>query len=373
MSESKISRLEIAHIVSYISQDGAYGGPVAVAMGQVAELARRGHDIELIAGWDGVQTLEIPLSKIRLFGVQRVGPGFIGLISLRLWRQVFIGSRNVDIFHIHMGRDPISLFSALIVTLRGIPFVAQTHGMVMPRKSWAVILLDTLITRRVLNSARRVLVLTDIEAEGIQQICRGKAEVELIPNGIRIPEPTVAERDMRKILFLARLHPRKRVIAFAEMCRLLRDANIEFTAHVVGPDEGDLAALVEFIEAFGLSSHIFYEGSVSHGQSTAWLSRSSVFVLPSVGEVFPMTVLEALAAGTAVVTTDDSGLAPTLRILDAAAVTDGSPEELADAVAKILTDEEYRTTLVRNGSHAIERHMSVGAVVAQLELSYMSK
>lgn len=361
---------KITHVVSYVSQDGAYGGPVAVAMGQVAALASRGHDSQLLAGWDGFQYVDIPNARVTLFAVQRIGPGFIGLVSPKLWMLLLRKPSQREVFHIHMGRDPISLISAWILFLRRIPYVVQTHGMIMPRRSLSVRLLDIAVTRRVLKSARRVLVLTTAEANGINGICQGAASVELIPNGITLAPRLPIERRINRILFLARLHPRKRVMAFAEMCRLLVDAGVDFTAHVVGPDEGDLVSLRAYIQEFGLSRNLTYEGSVGPGESAQWLASCGVFVLPSVGEVFPMTILEALAAGTPVVTTKDSGLAPMLEDLGAAAVTDGSPQELANEVAKLLGDEGYRSSLIDQGYRAVEQELSIGAVAAQLETAY---
>jgi glycosyltransferase involved in cell wall biosynthesis len=214
------------------------------------------------------------------------------------------------------------------------------------------------------------LVLTDVEAEAIRTISRGQAEVEIIANGIALAPQSRKSRDERSLLFLARLHPRKRVLAFAEMCRLLRDKGTEFRAYVVGPDEGDLGRLHDYINKFDLSEHISYEGAVGPGQSGEWLAASGVFILPSVGEVFPMTVLEALAGGTPVVTTADSGLAPKLSALGAAIITDGSPEAMAAGVEKILQEPEFRKSLCAGGFSAVNSELSIAAVAGKLESIY---
>lgn len=341
-----------------------------MAVGQTEELARRGHDVELLAGWDGLQGLVIPQVRVTLRRVHRVGRGFVGLLSPRLWVDVVKAAMHADIFHIHMGRDPLSLISALLISVSGRPFVVQTHGMVLPRRSRVVRLLDLLATRRVLKSARRVLVLTNDEADAIRVVSQNKATVEIIANGIRLQEKPPVSRAERRLLFLARLHPRKRVMAFAEMCRLLRDRGTDFSAHVVGPDEGDLAQLIEYIAAHDLTEHLFYEGPVGPGESAEWLATSGVFILPSVGEVFPMTILEALATGTPVITTTDSGLAEKLSALGAAVITDGAAESLAEAVESIFRDPEYRKSLSASGLQAVETELSISAVASQLERAY---
>jgi glycosyltransferase involved in cell wall biosynthesis len=364
--------LKIVHVVSYVSADGAFGGPVAVAVGQATELARTGHTVKLFAGWDGVQSLDLSPVLVRLSRVRRLGPGFGGMVSPKLWMDILRAAKHVDVYHVHMGRDPLSLISAVLAHLSGRPYVLQTHGMVLPRRSIVIRLLDLILTRPVLNKARRVLVLTEAEASAISTVSRGRAKVEIIANGIACRPQPQGTRDERSLLFLARLHPRKRVLAFAEMCRLLRDGDTRFRAYIVGPDEGDLAVLNEYIKKFNLSEYVSYKGAVGPGESFKWLAASGIFVLPSVGEVFPMTVLEALSSGTPVITTADSGLARKLLAFGAAIVTDGSPEAMAAGVERIFHEPEFRRSLRTGGLSAVNSELSITAVAGKLESIYQS-
>ena len=140
----------------------------------------------------------------------------------------------------------------------------------------------------------------------------------------------------------------------------------------IGRDEGDLPALQEAITKLNLDSHVKYEGTLSQGSAVERLAQAGVFVLPSFGEVFPMTVLESLVAGTPVVTTDQSGLAGLLTRWNAAIVTDGSPQQLMEAVSKILTDPKERKILTSNGSMAVEEEFSIDIVANQLSRMYLA-
>ena len=84
-------------------------------------------------------------------------------------------------------------------------------------------------------------------------------------------------------------------------------------------------------------------------------------------------VLEALAEGTPVVCTHSSGIAAELARREAALVTDGSPEALADAVGRLLLDEALRRRLAEAGRRAIEEVFSVRAVVDRLEELYRAR
>jgi hypothetical protein len=98
--------VRIAHVLTYVSADGAYGGPLAVLVAQCRELAARGHTVEVFAGWDGVATLEIPGVTVHLFPVVRAVPmGFSGLVSPALFRAVTTRLREFDVLHVHLSRD----------------------------------------------------------------------------------------------------------------------------------------------------------------------------------------------------------------------------------------------------------------------------
>jgi hypothetical protein len=58
--------MRILHVVTLVSADGAYGGPVAVAVAQTQALAELGHDVTLLAGWDGRAKLSAPKVDVQL-------------------------------------------------------------------------------------------------------------------------------------------------------------------------------------------------------------------------------------------------------------------------------------------------------------------
>lgn len=362
--------MRIVHVVTYVSRDGSFGGPTAVALAQLSSLAKQGHEVELVSAWDGHEVLEVPGVKVNLFKARKLWPGFTGIIAPSLILYLIKSLDRETAFHIHLGRDLVTLGAATIGLLKSISYVVQTHGMVMPSTKKLTKILDQILTRRVLTSANKVLVLTKVEERGVSQVKRSCDGIVQIPNGISTMDTTEIVRDERTILFLARLHPRKRVLAFVEMCSLLANEGVAFQAYVIGPDEGDLEPLQRAIKRMNLSDYVIYEGSIRQGSSIERLAQAGIFVLPSFGEVFPMTVLESLAAKTPVVTTSQSGLASQLSFLKAAIITDGSPQELMASVKEILNNRDKRDMLVLNGVKAIENEFSIATITQKLEVIY---
>jgi glycosyltransferase involved in cell wall biosynthesis len=366
--------LRIAHVVTYVSDDGAFGGPVAVAVSQARELAARGHQVTLLAGWDGKLALDIPNVDIVLFKALFVpGLGFSGAAAPGLTGYIRAHADEIDVLHIHAGRHAIALGAARLARQLEIPYLIQTHGMVMPDTRLKARVLDIVSTRPALRGASSILVLTEKEKRGVLAVSPdSKRDVRLIRNGLSNesrPKSHSHELGLPNVLFLARLHPRKRVIAFAEMAHILMKRGVVASFAVVGPDEGDLDSLHRFIEKHEMPA-FEYEGPISPRFAASRLARASVYVLPSMGEVFPMTVLESLSVGTPVVLTKDCGIAEELSSLNAALVTNGSPEELADAVQSLIQPGPGFKDLTAGMRHAMSKFFSISNVADELDELY---
>jgi glycosyltransferase involved in cell wall biosynthesis len=365
--------VRIAHVVTYVSSDGAFGGPVAVALAQTEELARRGHEVELLAGWDGRATLPAGRVTRRLFPVHRVGPGFVGLAAPGLWAYLRRNRHRYDAVHVHLGRDLITLVAANLVLSGGNVLAVQTHGMVMPRSGALARTVDAVATRRALGSAAAVLVLTETERLGLATLLGGRgARIRAIANGVPAPaeQPRIERSAPPVVMFLARLHPRKRVLAFAAAARLLVDMGSPARFEIFGPDEGDLPALRAYLDEHRLTDRVKYLGPIPQGGACDQLRRAAVYVLPSFGEVFPMTILESLSVGTPVVLTTDCGISAELAGRGGAIVTDGSPERLAAAIDRLLRDGELRADQIVAGNACVADWLSIEAVGAVLEEIY---
>ena len=113
-----------------------------------------------------------------------------------------------------------------------------------------------------------------------------------------------------------------------------------------------------------------YLGPVDHTAAVRSIAEADVYVLPSFDEPFGMTILEALSVGTPVVCTTSTGISDQLSERGAAAITDGSPEALAQAIIGILTDPPRRDALVAAGHRAIDEVFSIATVASMLEDIY---
>lgn len=363
--------VRVLHIVPLASDDGSFGGPLRVALNQVGELRRRGHEATLVAGTSRRVRVNTVVDgvPVQLFPTRRlVRRGFAGLVSPAMIRWLWASVRHFDVVHVHAGRDLVSLAALQVASFRRMPFLTQTHGMIMPDARRAVRIVDALAARRLLRRAGARLVLTDEEERGLYRLLSGSATSRLV-NGIkghdRLAEPTRGD-----VLFLARLHPRKRPELFVEAAAALHARFPALRWSIVGPDEGQLGAVLRRVEELDATGYVRYEGTLSYDEVADRMRRAEIYVLPSVDEPFPMSLVEALALGVPSVCTDSCGLAPLLRSRGAASVVGPSLDDLVAGVEELAADPGLRSLRARRAVDLVDRELSIGAVADELERTY---
>ena len=363
--------MRILHLVTLVSPEGAFGGPVRVASNLAAEQRARGHEVMIAAGTTGYDVPPTRLDGTALHSepLRRVAPGgFSGLASTRLSRWVDRAVRGADVVHAHLARDLVTLPGARSAARHGTPYVVQPHGMVMPSDSPLAPVLDTALTRSVLRSAGAVLHLTPVERAGLLEVAGTDLPFVELPNGV--PTAPVAPLPPQvEVLYCARLHARKRPLFFVETATRLLGEGVDARFTLVGPDEGEGPAVQAAIDAFG-DPRITWEGPLEPALTLARMARASLFVLPSVDEPYPMAVLEALSVGRGVVITDTCGLAPIIGASGAGVVADASSESLTAAVRGLLASDLAAVGAIARAT--AEEQFSMTAVGDRLEAVYAS-
>lgn len=365
--------MRILHVVSFISPDGAFGGPIRVAEHQASALRERGHGVTVLAGQRGYDPPLPSSEELRLFRARRLLPTgtFAGIAAPRMlpaaWREI----RRSDVVHVHVARDLLTLPVALLTTQLGVPCVVQPHGMIDESDRRSAHLLDRLATRRVLRRAGRVLVFRDVERRSLEAVVGGPLPTVMVRNAVPGVADVPALPVVPEVLFCARLHERKRPVSFARMARALLDDGVDASFVLVGPDEGEGAAVEAEVRAVGDPRRLRWEGALDRDAVLARMGRSSVLVLPSFDEPYPVSVLEAMSLGRPVVVTETNGLAP--EVADSGSgivVRDDDLESLVAAVRELLAAPERVAEMGDRARRATSERFSLPGVAAVLEDVY---
>jgi len=362
--------MRIVSVVTLFTPDGAYGGPTRVALNQVRALRDAGHEVELAAaalGYGAERPSVVDGVRVRLFPARRAVPrtGFAGLASPGLQRWLTGALPTADVVHVHLARDFVTLPAVRRARRSGTPYVVQTHGMIDASSHPLALPLDAAWTRPALRHAASVLYLTGRERRDLRAVAGQDLPFVELANGIDIP-PRRDRDTPPEVLFLARLAPRKRPTAFVRAAQQLaaRHPTVMFT--LVGPDEGEGDAVRGLLALDDAGGRIRWEGALPLDTSRERVARATVSVLPSVDEPFPMSVIEAMAAGVPVVVTTTCGLAGHITRSGAGVVAGQSVDELVGAVERLLADPTAARQAGDAGRRMCEQELSMAAVVSTL-------
>ncbi|MBI2216455.1 MAG: glycosyltransferase family 4 protein [Candidatus Rokubacteria bacterium] len=119
--------------------------------------------------------------------------------------------------------------------------------------------------------------------------------------------------------------------------------------------DGSLRAELERTAARIGLDRVRFAGSVPHAEMPALYDGADIVLNPSTVDNSPNSVLEALAAGAPVVSTDVGGVRHIVRHEESALlVPPGVPDAMADAVERLLDDPALATRLAEGGRRAVD-------------------
>lgn len=203
------------------------------------------------------------------------------------------------------------------------------------------------------------------------------ARIVAVPWGIpldavpmRAAPPDSAGRGFR-IGFVGRIERRKGQAELVESLARLRDMGVEVTLELIGPvaEEAYLREVVEEADRLGVTRHLRLHGTVDDVYAIA--GEWDVFVSASADEGQGMAVLEAMALGVPVVSTDVAGVRDFLRGWENAVVVRlPSPAAIAAAVKWVIEDPALGRRLARNARRMVERDYAWDQTIARMDALY---
>jgi phosphatidylinositol alpha-mannosyltransferase len=335
-------------------------------------LRLRGHDVRILTSSHGLQ-------RASEGDVIRIGKGFsvpsngsVGTITLspRYVSQVqeVLDHERFDLLHFH---EPFVPFLSLVVLRQSRSVNVATfhaYGGFSPAYEFG---------SRVMSSyAERLHGRIAVSAAARHFIDRFfPGDYKVIPNGVDTGRfaravPIARWRDgTRNILFVGRFEPRKGLLDLLKAYRVLRRTHCECRLLVVGGGPQEREAR-RYVLTRGLGG-VEFLGRVSDERRDALFKTADVYCSPATGrESFGIVLLEAMAAGTAIVCSDIHGYKGVARRgREALLVPPHDSKALAAALTRVLGDEPLREEMAASG---IERaaEFSWERVTAKVEDYY---
>lgn len=146
--------------------------------------------------------------------------------------------------------------------------------------------------------------------------------------------------------------------------------NTKYKILIIGDGE-DYKKIKKQIELFGLEHQVFLLGFIP--DAARYLKGLDVFVLPSVKEGLPYTILEAMAAGISIIATDVGGLPDLIQNGEnGILVRPKNPEALAASLMTLLNDVPLRARLGSAEKHAFKPQFRLETMIQKMIDVYRS-
>jgi glycosyltransferase involved in cell wall biosynthesis len=298
-----------------------------------------------------------------LFAPIYFGGALLSLIALRL-------TGKVDLVHINVvqrGSAVRKLMLARLTRALGAKYIFHLHGSEF-RQYWES--RSPSVSRKLtdaFNRAACTLVLGRVWAEFV----KGRAPESRI---VVLPNATVSPAKGRDhlggegpvhILFLGRVGQRKGVPDLIEaLARIAPEAG--WRATIAG--DGDVAGAQVRIAAAGLADRVELTGWVGPDGVNRLLSAADVLVLPSHDENLPLSVIEGMAYGLAVVATPVGAVCDIIRQDETGLLTPpGDPARLAENLRRLVADAALRAKLGANARALHASRLNVESYMAALK------
>lgn len=168
-----------------------------------------------------------------------------------------------------------------------------------------------------------------------------------------------------QLLFLGWLVKEKGILELLQSCRELVNTH-EFRLVIAGRGHAEEAAR-KFVDWSGLSCSVHFAGWVHDETLERLLAESDILVLPSWAEGLPNAMIEAMAAGLAVVVSAVGNVPDVVTDgVEALLVPPKQPALLKQAIQKLLDDETLRQQLAARGHAFVRERYAVELAVQRL-------
>jgi len=356
---------------------GRTGGAERQAQLQAEELVRRGHQVTVVCprepGLDSGGTINGV--RIRRFRIPWASTGRRPLQALQLTLFLMRNLRHYDLVHVHLAGLQTEVATPL-AHLFGRPLYVKVatggeHGDVL--NYWS---LPGLPRRYGLRHADRVQAISKQIAEDLRSVGIAEQAIVQLPNGVDIARFRPGQRDESRaalrermrlpadrllVLFVGRFDAQKGLFELLDAWKQLAFENA--TLLLVGGSEW---SPVDFLDLGG--KHVELRGFTP--EIGDYYRAADVFVLPSHSEGMSNALLEAMTSGLAVISTRVGAAEEMVEHeRNGLLVTPGSVDELAEALARLVTDESLRARLAREAAASVDVY-DLHHIVDRIEREY---
>ena len=329
-------------LLSAIPFDNGKSGISVYIREVVKALEQQGHELTLIVEDDGAKEFE----RFELIKIKKRRALFSMLYSLFIlpWR---INWKRYD-FCIMLAANRRVFCRYPIFTIAVVHDLSQYHVPVKYDR-FRMFYIKKVLPHYVRKAQSIVAISKSTRSDLIKYWHIPEEKITVVYNGFT-PQAHVETEKLKQILYISRIeHPGKNHLNLLKAFELLpEDLRREYTLVMPGASWNGAEAVFEYAKNSPCSDRFQFTGFVDFAKLPELYSQSAMYIFPSHFEGFGLSLLEAMHAGLPCACSNNSSLGELGE--GAAELFDpSSPQEIASAMQRILSDAEYRQQLARQG------------------------
>lgn len=268
---------------------------------------------------------------------------FVAIVGSIIKFFKFMKHPQKDIIHIHTAKGlsfyRFSFYILYAAKVRNTPVILHTQGSQFDEFISTDSIIEKWYFNIVLDSCVHIIVLTELQKKGITEFISNE-KVSIFNQPVKMDgyDPEF-EGPVNHIVFLASFTERKGLPEFVSAIEDVLSKNNFTNLKISIVGEGPLDDLVVELEKNHEEVHALGY-TVGNEKIDIW-NKADIYVLPTHGEGFPIAIIEAMAGGNAIITSDVSGIPEVIGPENGIIVSPGNVTELKNAIIQLLEDPEF--------------------------------
>lgn len=378
--------MKILQVIQFLTP--SRGGSVAVPYSISEELSNRGHKVTIIT--TDYEFDEDYANSIREKGVEVIKFPCMCNLSLFLYSPLMKNwasknIKNYDVIHMHNFRSYQNNIIHKYAKENGVPYILQAHGSVMEffKKKRLKMLYDFLWGNNILIDASTVIAITKKELKQYYKMGVKRNNIKIIPNGInfadfeKLPKKGLFRKkfnlcnEEKIILFLGRINEIKGLELLVRAFSEIDENKFKCKLVIVGPDDGFLNKLIKISKEFNIEKNLIFTGPLYGNDKIIALVDSDIFILPSIYETFPISLIEAFACSKPVIISKNCDVSESVEN-NMGIVVNYDIISIKNAIENLLSDDKLSKNYGNAGRIYAKEFCNWKKIVDNFEMIYQS-
>jgi glycosyltransferase involved in cell wall biosynthesis len=321
------------------------------------ELAKAGHEVTVICSDEnGNKTDNEEITGITVKRIPYIGK--IANTNITPTLPIELLKEDYDVIHTHIPTPWSADWSAVSALIKNKPLIVTYHNDITGKGAMKYVAeaYNNTLLRATLKKSSKIIATQSKNPETSLYLKKYQDKIEIIPTGVDIErfKPVETEECENTLFFLGVLDKYHEYKGLS--CLLHAMSRVKKRIPGIKLIVGGTGELLEHYRkqtaAMDLSGSVSYAGHIAENQLTGYYNRCSAFVLPSTSaaqEGFGMVLLEAMACGKTVITTEITGIAERVRRTDSGTIVkQNDAESLSDAIITLMEDPQKTKAMGAN-------------------------